>query len=262
MTAPTRPVPGKVRKAPTSGTASLSGPAKTAAAKEKAPAKGKAPATPPTPAKISAQAAGGQTAAVAKAAVATASEAPAAPLAGAAKPEAAAETKAPETKAPETETPETETPETEAPAGGLPESGPVADLLSVMTDMMTLLTEEVQALKHRNPEIIKDLQQRKEYLASAYETYVKSLRADPEPLEALDDAARAELRAATESFDEALRRNGRALAAAHDVAQELLGKTVDIVKDHRRQIGGYSPGGIPRGESERYAAPAAFDRNL
>lgn len=149
-----------------------------------------------------------------------------------------------------------------APAGSLPSEGPVADLLETIDLLEDVLARETELLSQNDPQAMAEIQARKTQLAAAYETRVKGLTDDPGPLHDLDATARAALRERMTAFDRQMRANARAINAARAVTEDLLRSTVEIVKQHRRESGGYAAHGGRREESERLSAPLNIDRNL
>jgi len=144
----------------------------------------------------------------------------------------------------------------------LPSEGPVAELLEMIDGLEAVLQEESEILAGGDPRALYEVQKRKMQLASAYETRVKDLATDPTPLQELESDAQAALRARMTSFDEAMRQNARRVNAARAVTEDLLRTTVEIVKKHRREQGGYAADGAHPEENERISAPLSVDKNL
>jgi hypothetical protein len=163
--------------------------------------------------------------------------------------------------APEGPTPEGGAPEAVEPEG-LPEEGPVAELIVSMETLEQIMADETKQLTGKDPAAMRDIQKRKLQAAVAYEVRVRGLKEDPAPLQALSESARAELQARMRSFDATVRQNARTINAARAIAEELLHKTVDIIKRHRRESNGYAPDGLRREESERLTAPVTVNKNL
>ena len=149
-----------------------------------------------------------------------------------------------------------------ASASPLPETGPVAELLATIDTLEEVLARETALLSENDPDAMAEVQERKAQLAAAYETRVKDLTSDPTPLQELDEAARTALRERMTTFDRTMRANARAINAARAVTEDLLRSTVEIVKDHRRENGGYAPNGTRREETARLREPLNIDRNL
>jgi hypothetical protein len=151
---------------------------------------------------------------------------------------------------------------TETGTTTLPSEGPVSDLLETISALETVLDEESEILAGGDPRALYDAQKRKMQLAAAYETRVKDLSADPTPLQNLDAEAQDALRARMSDFDRAIRQNARRVNAARAVTEDLLSTTVDIVKKHRREQGGYAADGAHPEENERISAPISVDKSL
>jgi hypothetical protein len=144
----------------------------------------------------------------------------------------------------------------------LPSDGPVGDLLQMIDSLETVLHEESEILAGGDPRALYEVQKRKLQLAAAYETRVKDLATDPTPLRELDSDAQEALRARMTAFDEAMRQNARRVNAARAVTEDLLRTTVEIVKKHRREQGGYAADGAHPEENERISAPLSVDKSL
>lgn len=144
----------------------------------------------------------------------------------------------------------------------LPSEGPVGELVEMIDNLEGVLQEESEILAGGDPRALYEVQKRKLQLAAAYETRVKDLAADPTPLRDLDSDAQAALRARMTAFDEAMRQNARRVNAARAVTEDLLRTTVEIVKKHRREQGGYAADGAHPEENERISAPLSVDKSL
>jgi septal ring factor EnvC (AmiA/AmiB activator) len=78
-----------------------------------------------------------------------------------------------------------------------------------------------------NPEEMQALQQDKIVLAAAYESQLKRLSEQPETAASLSSGLRDELREATDTFQEVLAANERALRAAKTATKGVLKTVVD-----------------------------------
>lgn len=156
----------------------------------------------------------------------------------------------------------TEASASSAPASGFPDEGPVADLVETMEMLETVLARETELLATNDAAEMYEVQKRKTQLAAAYETRVAGLTDDPGPIQELDDATREELRTRMTSFVATVRSNARAVNAARAITQDLLQKTVEIVKKHRRETSGYAANGARRDETERHSAPISINKSL
>jgi hypothetical protein len=151
-------------------------------------------------------------------------------------------------------------PETVAPA--LPEEGPIADLLKTMGKLEDVLIRETDVLQQNDPQAMYEIQKSKTQLAAAYETRVRDLQSDPTVLTDLSDESRAALRERMSEFDRKVRRNARAVNAARVITEDLLRNTVEIVKKHRRESGGYGASGARQDAREDLSAPITVDKSL
>jgi hypothetical protein len=92
-------------------------------------------------------------------------------------------------------------------------------LVSAASRLIVLMNHEVELLRAMRVGEISALQQEKQELTVLYEDALQSLSGDPEVLEALEPAMRAELTNLAAQFDEAVCENTRALTAvkvSHD----------------------------------------------
>jgi hypothetical protein len=175
---------------------------------------------------------------------------------------AAAENEAPQAAGEQENAPQQDgaAPETAAPA--LPEEGPIADLLKTMGKLEDVLVRETEVLQQNDPTAMYEIQKSKTQLAAAYETRVKDLQSDPALLTDLPDESRSALRERMNEFDRKVRRNARAINAARVITEDLLRNTVEIVKKHRRESGGYGASGARQDAREDLSAPITVDKSL
>ncbi|MBK1670995.1 hypothetical protein CKO28_23595 [Rhodovibrio sodomensis] len=126
-------------------------------------------------------------------------------------------------------------PETHAPVVGIDTSAPAAagepaeviDLLETTLRLIDVLEGEIDMLRGMNPEEMQALQQDKIVLAAAYESQLKRLADQPDLAGPLSGELRAELKQATEYFQEVLAANERALRAAKTATKGVLQTVVD-----------------------------------
>jgi hypothetical protein len=90
-----------------------------------------------------------------------------------------------------------------------------------------VLESEIDMLRGMNPEEMQALQQDKIVLAAAYESQLKRLSEQPELAGPLTPELRAELREVTDTFQEVLAANERALRAARTATDGVLQAVVD-----------------------------------
>jgi hypothetical protein len=141
-------------------------------------------------------------------------------------------------------------------AGGEPTA--VIDLLETTLRLIDVLEGEIEMLRGMNPEEMQALQQDKIVLAAAYESQLKRLRDRPELAAPLSEDLRAELKEATDTFQEVLAANERALRAAKTATDGVLQAVVDAA-NRQDPRASYSPKGRQARRNPR--APHAVSIN-
>lgn len=140
--------------------------------------------------------------------------------------------------------------------GSEPEA--VIDLLETTLRLIDVLEGEIEMLRGMNPEEMQALQQDKIVLAAAYESQLKRLSARPDLTGALSDDLRAEFKEATDTFQEVLAANERALRAAKTATDGVLQAVVDAA-NRQDPRASYSPKGRQARRNPR--APHAVSIN-
>ena len=140
--------------------------------------------------------------------------------------------------------------------GGEPEA--VIDLLETTLRLIDVLEGEIEMLRGMNPEEMQALQQDKIVLAAAYESQLKRLSARPDLTGALSDDLRAEFKEATDTFQEVLAANERALRAAKTATKGVLKTVVDTANRQDPRVS-YNTDGRPSRRNPR--APHAVSVN-
>ena len=134
----------------------------------------------------------------------------------------------------------------------------VIDLLETTLRLIDVLEGEIEMLRGMNPEKMQALQQDKIVLAAAYESQLKRLRDQPELAASLSADLRAELREATDTFQEVLAANERALRAAKTATKGVLKTVVDTANRQDPRLS-YNTDGKPARTNAR--APHAVSIN-
>ena len=98
----------------------------------------------------------------------------------------------------------------------------ITDLLKITSRLIGVLEREIEVLRAMQPAELEALQQDKIALSTAYEAQIKSFAGQPEILEAVQPALRAEFEAVIGRFQSTLAANERALRAARDTSQRVL----------------------------------------
>ena len=143
-----------------------------------------------------------------------------------------------------------------AEANGEPAA--VIDLLETTLRLIDVLEGEIDMLRGMNPEEMQALQHDKIVLAAAYESQLKRLRDQPELAAPLSHELRAELKEATDTFQEVLAANERALRAAKTATDGVLQAVVDAA-NRQDPRASYSPKGRQARRNPR--APHAVSIN-
>ena len=138
------------------------------------------------------------------------------------------------------------------------EPAAVIDLLETTLRLIDVLEGEIEMLRGMNPEEMQALQQDKIVLAAAYESQLKRLRDQPELAQPLSRDLRAELKEATDTFQDVLAANERALRAARTATDGVLQAVVDAA-NRQDPRASYSPKGRQARRNPR--APHAVSIN-
>ncbi|MDZ7714109.1 MAG: hypothetical protein U5L06_13870 [Rhodovibrio sp.] len=138
------------------------------------------------------------------------------------------------------------------------EPAAVIDLLETTLRLIDVLEGEIEMLRGMNPEEMQALQHDKIVLAAAYESQLKRLRDQPELAAPLSNDLRAELKEATDAFQDVLAANERALRAAKTATDGVLQAVVDAA-NRQDPRASYSPKGRQARRNPR--APHAVSIN-
>jgi flagellar biosynthesis/type III secretory pathway chaperone len=142
-------------------------------------------------------------------------------------------------------------------------SGPaqVTDLLKTMSRLIEIMEREIALLRHINPSEMQELQRDKIALAAAYDAQTKALRENEEALRSLAPEMQADLLRTTETFQQTLLQNERALKAAKLTTDRVLTSIAREVDKQRREDSGYSANGlVAAGGAERPVSLAVDQR--
>lgn len=139
----------------------------------------------------------------------------------------------------------------------------VAVLLTLMRRLEGVMRLENGILRDMKLGRIADLQREKTELAETYEVELRALRSSPEIVASLPDDVRADLEHATRSFQETVRANVQALAAARTVVEGIvrhIGESLAAVRPSRTGYPGMARA-VTDGAPGRVIA-VAFDRRI
>lgn len=113
--------------------------------------------------------------------------------------------------------------------------------------LIAIMEREIGFLRKMEIAEIAALQEEKNTLVAAYEDGIRQFAADPDTLNALQPALKAELTDLAARFDDVVLENSRALEAVRDSHERLLRTIVDAVSQNRARHAGYSEtGGKPQ----------------
>ena len=113
--------------------------------------------------------------------------------------------------------------------------------------LIAIMEQELGSLRKMEIAEIAGLQEEKNTLVAAYEDGIRQFDADPDTLNALQPALKAELTDLAARFDDVVMENSRALEAVRDSHERLLRTIVDAVSENRARHSGYSDtGGKPQ----------------
>ena len=116
-------------------------------------------------------------------------------------------------------------------------------LLDLTNKLTALVTSETEFLKQMKVSEVAKLQLEKNNVAAALEKQQSALREDVAAKDALTVEQKAELKAAAQSFDTAITKYQEALFKARKVNELVIGKMVELVKDHVMKDRAYSRNG-------------------
>ena len=115
-------------------------------------------------------------------------------------------------------------------------------LMTLMRRLCQIIDREQAVLRGLRLDALDDLQQEKGVLAEAYEIELRRLRGQPEVVDALDPALRAELLEDMRALQDRLKANRLALEAARAVVERVARTIADSLAS-----GGYGGGAAGRG---------------
>jgi hypothetical protein len=115
-------------------------------------------------------------------------------------------------------------------------------MLEVTERLTHLLAEQARAFEAQRPQDAAADMPEVSQLASLYRAGSEGLRAQPSLLNGLDPALRQRLVRATEAFEAALDRQGRALSASKTVTEGVVKAIVDEIASRRSAGRPYGPG--------------------
>lgn len=118
----------------------------------------------------------------------------------------------------------------------------VAELISLTERLTALLTDEAEAFEQRRPQDAAASMPETLKLANAYRHESARVKADPGLIAGAPAERRARLVNATQAFEFALQRQGRAVEAAKTVTEGLVRAIAEEIAVQRPTGTGYGPG--------------------
>ncbi len=141
----------------------------------------------------------------------------------------------------------------------------IESFIRVAGRLTAIMEQEIGFLRKMEVAEIAALQDEKIVLVAAYEDGIRKFAADPDTLNALQPALKAELDAIAVRFDDVLKQNSQALETVRNSHERLLKAIVDAVAQNRTRHAGYSDtGGTPTsaGGSRARRLSLTLDRQL
>lgn len=146
-----------------------------------------------------------------------------------------------------------------------PRPAAIESFIRIAGRLTAIMEQEIEFLRRMEITEIAALQEEKNALVMAYEDGIRQFAADPETLNALQPALKAELDAIATRFDEVVKQNSQALETVRNSHQRLLKAIVDAVAQTRARHAGYSEtGGTPQpsGGTRARRLSLTLDRQL
>ncbi len=146
-----------------------------------------------------------------------------------------------------------------------PKPEAIESFIRIAGRLIAIMEQEIAFLRKMEVARIAALQDEKTALVAAYEDGIRKFAADPDTLNALQPALKAELEAIAVRFDDVVKLNSQALETVRDSHERLLKAIVDAVAQNRTRHAGYSEtGGTPQpaGGSRARRLSLTLDRQL
>jgi len=144
--------------------------------------------------------------------------------------------------------PDGRTPEARAAAMAATKAGRVDELFMVVRQLSELLVKENLALKRYRTEEVKALAERKEHLATLYQTHMFAIRRDPSTVNTLDEGKRGMLAQLATRLADLMRDNASMLKANIQSIDTFFQAVNDAVREREeRKAAAYSSNGVMNG---------------
>ncbi len=146
-----------------------------------------------------------------------------------------------------------------------PKPEAIESFIRIAGRLIAIMEQEIEFLRKMEVAEIAALQDEKMVLVAAYEDGIREFAADPDILNALQPALKAELDAIAARFDDVVKQNSQALETVRNSHERLLKAIVDAVAQNRTRHAGYSDtGGTPQpaGGTRARRLSLTLDRQL
>lgn len=146
-----------------------------------------------------------------------------------------------------------------------PKPEAIESFIRIAGRLIAIMEQEIEFLRKMEVAEIAALQDEKMVLVAAYEDGIREFAADPDTLNALQPALKAELDAIAARFDDIVKQNSQALETVRNSHERLLKAIVDAVAQNRTRHAGYSDtGGTPQpaGGTRARRLSLTLDRQL
>lgn len=146
-----------------------------------------------------------------------------------------------------------------------PKPEAIESFIRIAGRLIAIMEQEIEFLRKMEVAEIAALQDEKMVLVAAYEDGIREFAADPDTLNALQPALKAELDAIAARFDDVVKQNSQALETVRNSHERLLKAIVDAVAQNRTRHAGYSDtGGTPQpaGGTRARRLSLTLDRQL
>lgn len=138
-------------------------------------------------------------------------------------------------------------------------------LIDAMRRLTDLFQLENDAIRKRNIPALNAIADKKPLLVRTYEDCVRSVKADTETLQMMDDAAKARLKQASDDFINATLEHARLVRAATQVTQSTINTLVNAINKARADDGMYTRRGgmvMPAAYTRKAAPSMAYNKSF
>lgn len=138
-------------------------------------------------------------------------------------------------------------------------------LIEAMEQLIEIYQEENRAIQIRDLSALHRVAERKPLLVRTYEDCVRSVKQEPESLQALDDTGRLRLKQKSDGFIDATLEHARLVRAATHVTQSMVNTLVGAINKARADDGLYTRRGgtvLPAAYARKTAPSMSINRQL